>query len=87
MKDGYLIFIENKSWLLIQIGTNSIIEKKIIITSCKIWLQRLIGSVFFGRHRGGYIDKQPTRITLGCSMVSSHKSGVLFVLFGVEIRH
>jgi hypothetical protein len=28
MKDGYLIFIKNKSWLLIQMGTISIIGKK-----------------------------------------------------------
>jgi hypothetical protein len=28
MKDGYLMFIENKSWLLIQMRTVSIIGKK-----------------------------------------------------------
>jgi hypothetical protein len=28
MKDGYLIFIENKSWSLIQTGTISIVGQK-----------------------------------------------------------
>jgi len=71
---------------LIQTRRIPVVVQEVNITSCEIWLQRLIGSDSLEQRYGGYRGDQPTRIMLGCSMVLGHESDVLFVLFGREMK-
>jgi len=60
---------------------------KVIITCNEIGLQRMIGLISLRRRCNGYRSNQPTRIMLGCSMVSGLESDILFVMFGGEVRY
>jgi hypothetical protein len=47
----------------------------------------LIGLAFLGQRRDCCKGNQHARIMLGCSIISDHHSGVLFVQFGGEMKY
>jgi hypothetical protein len=87
MKEEHLVFIRGKSWPLIQIERISTISQKSSSQATKFGCKRLIMLALLGQCRGVYKGDQTKIVMLWYSTVSGHQSGVLFVLFGEEMRH